>query len=82
MRKSIDFGNLDAPPSDDDLTAMSWIVGVADIFDDAVPRVFLVSEEQGQAGQGRTLYLDETDARRVRAAIKRALEEFGADPGQ
>jgi hypothetical protein len=82
MRKSIDFALLDAPPSDDDdLPAMSWIVGVADVFDDAVPRVFVVSEEQGRNGYGQTLYLTESDVRRLRVALANALREFGADPG-
>jgi len=44
MKKSIDFAMLDPAPSDDDLPGMSWIVGVADLFDDAVPRVFVVTE--------------------------------------
>jgi hypothetical protein len=81
MKKSIDFANVDAPPSDDDVAAMSWIVGVADVFDDAVPRVFVVTEEQGRNGTGLTLYLDEGEARRLRAALSVALREFGADPG-
>ena len=81
MRKSIDFGLLDAPPSDDELPAMSWIVGVADVFDDAVPRVFVVAEQQGRNGYGQTLYLGEDDARRLRAALATALREFGAAPG-
>lgn len=79
MRKSIDFANVDPPPSDDDeIPGMSWIVGVADIFDDALPRVFIVSEEAGRNGTGHTLYLDEEEARRLRKAIGTALREFGA----
>ncbi len=79
MRKSIDFANVDAPPSDDDeIPSMSWIVGVADIFDDSVPRVFVVSEELGRNGTGLTLYLTEDEARRLRKAIGTALREFGA----
>jgi hypothetical protein len=60
---------------------MSWIVGVADVFEDAVPRVFLVLEEQGQAGYGQTVHLDAVQARAVRAAIASALREMGEDPG-
>ena len=81
MKKSIDFVLLDSPPSDDDVPPMSWIVGVADVFDDAVPRVFVITEEQGRNGYGHTLYLDETEARRLRTALATALREFGADPG-
>jgi hypothetical protein len=81
MKKSIDFAMLDPAPSDDDLPGMSWIVGVADVFDDAVPRVFVITEEQGRNGYGQTLYLDESEARRLRAALATALREFGAEPG-
>ena len=81
MKKSIDFAMLDSPPSDEDLPPMSWIVGVEDTFDDAVPRVFVVSEEQGRNGYGHTMYFDETEARRLRAALATAMREFGADPG-
>ena len=81
MRKSIDFAMVGAPPTDDDdLAAMSWVVGVADVFDDAVPRVFVVVEEQGPRREGYTLYLDEEQARRLRAALATALKEFGALP--
>ena len=44
-------------------------------------RVFVVTEEQGRNGYGHTLYLDETEARRLRTALATALREFGADPG-
>ena len=62
-------------------SAAGRIVGVADVFDDAVPRVFVITEEQGRNGYGHTLYLDETEARRLRTALATALREFGADPG-
>jgi hypothetical protein len=81
MKKSIDFQLVEPPPGDDDLPPMSWIVGVADVFEDAVPRVFLVLEEQGQAGYGQTVHLDATQARAVRAAIATALREMGEESG-
>ena len=81
MRKSIDFDKVPAPPTDDDdLVDMSWVVGVADVFDDATPRVFVVVEEQGPRREGYTVYLDEHQARRLRAALATALKEFGAAP--
>lgn len=81
MKKSIDFQLVEPPPGDDDLPPMSWIVGVADVFDDGAPRVFLVLEEQGQAGYGQTVHLDATQARALRAAIAAGLREMGEEPG-
>lgn len=79
MRKSIDFRLVDPPPTDDpdEYPPMSWIVGVADVFDDAVPRVFLVVEEQGRAGYGQSLHLDADQARTLRATLGAALAEVG-----
>jgi hypothetical protein len=84
MRRSIDdypFDPADYPPSyeDDDLTAISWAVAIADDYDDAEPRVVLTVEEVGAAGTGLVAHLNPTIARRLRAAIGDALEEIGED---
>lgn len=81
MRKSIDFRLVEVPPGDDDdLVPMSWIVGVADTFDDAEPRVFVVAEEQGQSNTRQTLYLTAEQTRTLRAALASALREIGEPP--
>jgi hypothetical protein len=81
VKKSIDFQLVEPPPGEDDLPAMSWIVGVADVFEDAVPRVFVVLEEQGRPGTGHTVHLTAAQARAVRAAVAAGLREMGEDTG-
>jgi hypothetical protein len=87
MRRSIDdypFDPADYPPhyEDDDLTAISWGVAVADDYDDAEPRVVLTMEEVGKAGAGLVAHLNPTIARRLRLAIRDALREIGSDDGE
>lgn len=86
MRRSIDdypFDPADYPPhyEDDDLTAISWAVAIADDYDDAEPRVVLTVEEVGRAGEGLVAHLSPTIARRLRVALRDALREIGEDPG-
>ncbi len=86
MRRSIDdypFDPADYPPhyEDDDLTAISWGVAVADDYDDAEPRVVLTMEEVGRAGAGLVAHLHPTIARRLRVALRDALREIGEDDG-
>lgn len=87
MRRSIDdypFDPADYPPQfeEDDLTAISWAVAIADDYEDAEPRVVLTVEEVGQAGRGLVSHLSPTIARRLRTAIRDALKEIGEDPGE
>jgi hypothetical protein len=86
MRRSIDdypFDPADYPPhyEDDDLTAISWGVAVADDYDDGEPRVVLTVEEVGRAGAGLVVHLSPTIARRLRVAVRDALREIGEDAG-
>ena len=86
MRRSIDdypFDPADYPPSyeDDDLTPVSWAVAIADDYQDAEPRIVLTVEEVGEQGRGRGLvaHLNPTIARRLRLALRDALQEIGED---
>jgi len=87
MRRSIDdypFDSTDYPPDyeDDELTPISWAVGITDDYADSQPRVMLTVEEVGRAGQGLVVHLSPEVARRLRAAIRDALAEIGQDPGR
>ena len=87
MRRSIDdypFDPADYPPryEEDDLTAISWAVAIADDYDDAEPRVVLTVEEVGQAGRGLVGHLSPAIARRLRQALRDALVEIGEDTGR
>jgi hypothetical protein len=86
MRRSVDFHSPE--PTDvvvssagDDMPPMSWVVAISDDYEDDEPRVVLTLEEVGQAGYGLTAHLPPAVARRMRAAIRAALLEVGADPG-
>ncbi len=86
MRRSIDDAPVPAPESaegggDDDLTSVSWSVGICDDYDDAGLRVQLTVEELGAAGTGLVAHLDPDAARRLRLALRSALKELGQDPG-
>ena len=82
MRRSIDDAPVPAPESsDDDLTSVSWSVGICDDYDDAGLRVQLIVEELGAAGTGLVAHLDPDAARRLRLALKSALRELGEDAG-
>jgi hypothetical protein len=86
MRRSIDdypFDPADQPPSseDDDFTAISWAVAIADDYDDAEPRILLTVEEVGRPGAGLVAHLSPTIARRLRVAIRDGLREIGEDAG-
>lgn len=87
MRRSIDdypFDPADYPPryEDDDLTAISWAVAIADDYDDAEPRIVLTVEEVGEAGRGLVSHLAPPIARRLRQALRDALIEIGEDAGR
>ncbi len=87
VRRSIDdypFDAADYPPDyeDDELTPISWAVGISDDYADAEPRVMFTVEEVGRAGQGLVGHLSPEIARRLRAAIRDALAEIGEEPGR
>jgi len=86
LRRSIDdypFRASDYPPDyeDDELTPISWAVGISDDYADAEPRVILTFEEVGRAGQGLVGHLSPDIARRLRVALRDALAEIGQDVG-
>ena len=86
MRRSIDdypFRSSDYPPDyeDDELTPISWAVGISDDYADAEPRVILTFAEVGRAGQGLVGHLSPDIARRLRVALRDALAEIGQDVG-
>ncbi|MFM7069856.1 MAG: hypothetical protein ACKOYM_10405 [Actinomycetes bacterium] len=90
MRRSIDDALVPAPvgdddaasgASDDDLTSVSWAVGICDDYPDAGLRVQLTVEELGAPGTGLVAHLDPDAARRLRRALRSALGELGEDAG-
>lgn len=84
MRRSIDDDQVPAPPVDPDeadLVALNWAVSICDDYEDAGLRVQLTVEELGSPGTGLVAHLDPDRARRLRAALRRALAELGEDPG-
>jgi len=87
MRRSIDdysFQTSDYPPDYelDELTPISWAVGLSDDYADAEPRVILTLEEVGRPAQGLVGHLSPDIARRLRAAISDALDEIGEEAGR
>lgn len=86
MRRSIDDHpfdpTLDPVLADDgDLTPVSWAVAVADDYDDARPRVVLTVDELAKQGEGLVAHLLPAEARRMRVALRDALQEVGENPG-
>jgi hypothetical protein len=82
MRRSIDdypFDPADEPPGldEDDYQQVSWAVAVSDDYDDAEPRVVLTVEEVGAPGAGLIAHLRPDIARRLRVALRDALNEVG-----
>jgi hypothetical protein len=84
MRRSIDDHPAsadDVPPGlEDDLAPVSWAVAISDDYDDATPRVVLTVEEVGRPGTGIVTHLSPTVARRLRTALRDALQEIGENP--
>lgn len=67
------------PPGweEDELTPISWAIGIADDYEDGAPRVLLTVEEVGRPGEGLVGHLTPTIARRLRHALHDALREIG-----
>jgi hypothetical protein len=85
MKRSIDdypATAADIPPGwEDDLAPVSWAIQISDDYDDAEPRVVLTVEEVGRPAEGLMTHLAPEQARRVRLAIRDALQEIGEAPG-
>ena len=85
MRRSIDDHPAtadDVPPGlEDDRAPVSWAVMVSDDYDDAEPRVVLTVEEVGRPAEGLVTHLRPELARRLRVALRDALNEIGEDCG-
>lgn len=86
MRRSIDDDQIPVPPVDPEdaaeMVPLNWAVNICDDYDDAGLRVQLVVEEVGAAGTGLVAHLDPDQARRLRLALRSALEEIGQDVGR
>jgi hypothetical protein len=82
MRKLSDYGLDDHPADDPDRAQLAWAVA---LLDDCEPcddlRVELTLEEAGRPGAGLVAHLAPATARRLRAALARALRELGEAPG-
>ena len=82
MRKLSDHGFDDHPAADPERAQLAWAVA---LLDDCEPcddlRVELTLEEAGRPGAGLVGHLAPSTARRLRAALGRALREMGEAPG-
>ena len=82
MKKLSDYGRDDHPADDPERAQVAWAVAVLDDCDGCEDvRVELTVEEVGQAGAGLVAHLSVDTARRLVAALRRALREVGEDPG-
>jgi len=86
MRRSIDDHPFDPTldpvvAADPDLTPVSWAVAIADDYDDGEPRLVLTVDELGKPGEGMVAHLLPAEARRLRVALRDALQEVAEDPG-
>lgn len=85
MRRSIDDHTAtpdDVPPGlEGDLTPVSWAIMISDDYDDAEPRVVLTVDEVGRPAEGLVAHLRPEVARRLRVALRDALDEIGEDAG-
>ena len=82
MKKLADYGQDDHPEDDPERARVAWAVAALDDCDacDEV-RVELTLEEQGRPGGGLVAHLAPDTARRVRAALRGALQDVGEEPG-
>lgn len=78
MRKLADYGRDDHPEDDPERAQLAWTVALLDDCDECDGlRVELTMEEVGQPGAGLVGHLAPATARRLRAALARALREMG-----
>ena len=83
VRRSIDdhpFRLDELPPGEEDIQHLSWAVAISDDYDDAEPRVVLTVEEVGNPGAGLIAHLSPDIARRLRVALRDALERSAKTP--
>ena len=82
MKKLADYGHDDHPADDPDRAQVAWAVAALDDCDECDEvRVELTLEEHGRPGTGLVAHLSPDTARRVRAALRGALQDVGEDPG-
>ena len=78
MRKLADYGRDDHPADDPERAELAWTVALLDDCEECDGlRVELTVEEVGRPGAGLVGHLAPATARRLRAALARALREMG-----
>jgi hypothetical protein len=78
MRKLADYGRDDHPADDPERAQLAWTVALLDDCEECDGlRVELTVEEVGHPGAGLVGHLAPATARRLRAALARALREMG-----
>jgi hypothetical protein len=78
MRKLSDYGRDDHPADDPERAQLAWAVALLDDCEECDGlRVELTVEEVGHPGAGLVGHLAPATARRLRAALARALGEMG-----
>jgi hypothetical protein len=78
MRKLADYGRDDHPADDPERAQLAWTVALLDDCEECDGlRVELTVEEVGRPGAGLVGHLAPATARRLRAALARALREMG-----
>jgi hypothetical protein len=82
MKKLADYGADDHPADDPERARLAWAVAALDDCDGCeAERVELTLEELARPGTGLVAHLAPSTARRVRAALRAALQDMGEDPG-
>jgi hypothetical protein len=82
MKKQADYGTDDHPAGDPERAQVAWAVAAMDDCDECGDlRIELTVEEVGTPGAGIVGHLSPDTARRLRAALARALTEIGEAPG-
>lgn len=82
MKQLADYGRDDHPDDDPDRARVAWAVVLfddCDVCDEL--RVELTLEESGRPGTGVVAHLAPGTARRVRAALAKALRDMGEPTG-
>ena len=80
MRMMADYGRDDHPEEDPERAQLAWTVALLDDCDECRGlRVELTVEEVGRPGTGLVGHLAPATARRLRAALARALREMGEE---
>lgn len=75
-----DYGRDDHPEEDPERAQLAWTVALLDDCDECQElRVELTVEEVGRPGTGLVGHLAPATARRLRAALARALREMGEE---